>query len=226
MSTSRAPNEPILSPLSVQILLLKNAPGKHNIISPLNLRNGCRKLAPPLPTDPTRSFDYPPYIPQNLNSIWTLNFIGFTQPTSERIWKHFDLISGLPLPPTTSTTSPFVRQQERVGEGRGGSGNQEEEHDLLHVAKIFVRTRAEMSVDFNCSVNEAMESMGLGRELSDAVMNFAMDQLKGVKGGAEGMLKDTANLQDWTVAVIEKRWFSLVNLDRVIIEQQEEEDYF
>lgn len=82
-----------------------------------------------------------------------------------------------------------------------------------------------MSVDFNISVNQALESMGLDRELSDAVMNFAMDQLKGVKG-AEDMLKDTANLEGWTVAVVEKRRFSLVSLDRVIIEQQGEEECF
>lgn len=212
MSTSRIPNEPILSPLSLQLLRLRNIPGKHNIISPLNPRNGCRTLAQPLPTDPTRSFDYPPQIPEHLNSIWTLTFIGFTAATAERIWKHYDLISWLPLPSVTSTSGQ---------QARGGSRNQAEHH-LLHVAKIFVRTRAEMSVDSNFSVNQAMEWMGLGRELSDAIMNYAMDQLKGVKG-VEGMLKDTANLEGWTVAVVEKRWFSLVDLDRVIIEQGPEE---
>lgn len=79
-----------------------------------------------------------------------------------------------------------------------------------------------MSVDTNYTVNQAMEFMGLGGELEDAIMNYAMDQLKGVKG-AEKMLKDTANLEGWTVAVVEKRWFSLVDLDCVIIEQGAEE---
>lgn len=209
MSTSRLAYEPILSPLSLQILRLRNLPGKHNIISPLNHRNGCRTLAQPLPTDPTRSFDYPPQIPEHLNSIWTLNFIGFTAETAELIWKHYDLISAVPLPSTSSTSG----QQDQ----EGGAGNQHEHH-LLHVAKTHVRTRAESSVDSNSSVNQAMASMGLGKELRDAVMNYAMDQLRGVKG-AEAMLKDTANLEEWTVAVVEKRWFSLVDLDRVIIEQ-------
>lgn len=207
MSASRVANEPILSPLSLQILRLRNLPGEHNIISPLNHRNGCRALAQPLPTDPTRSFDYPAQIPEHLNSIWTLNFIGFNAATAELIWRHYDLISALPLP-STSTTS---------GQQEGGAGNQDEHH-LLHVAKTHVRTRAESSVDSNFSVNQAMGSMGLGKELRDAVMNYAMDQLGGVKG-AEGMLKDTANLEGWTIAVVEKRWFSLADLDRVIIEQ-------
>lgn len=216
MSAIRLANEPLLSPLSLQILRLRNLPGKHNIISPLNHRNGCRTLAQPLPTDPTRSFDYPPQIPEHLNSIWTLNFIGFTAETAELIWKHYDLISALPLPSTSSSTSG--QQQE----GGGAAGNQDEHH-LLHVAKTHVRTRAESSVDNNFSVNQAMGSMGLGKELRDAVMNYAMDQLRGAKG-AEGMLKDIANLEGWTVAVVEKRWFSLADLDRVIIEQETNED--
>ena len=45
-----------------------------------------------------------------------------------------------------------------------------------------------------------------------------IDHHRRVKG-AEEMLKDTANLEGWTVAVVEKRWFSLADLDRVIIAQ-------
>ena len=228
MSTSRLANEPILSPLSLQILQQRNLPGKHNIISPLNHRNGCRTLAQPLPTDPTRSFDYPPQIPEHLNSIRTLNFIGFTATTAELIWKHYDLISALPVPlpsttsssstTTTTTTTTSVQPEEGGTAAAAAAEENQVEHHLLHVAKKHIRTRAESSVDSNFSVNQAMGSMGLGNELRDAVMNYAMDQLKGVKG-AEGMLKDTANLEGWTVAVVEKRWFSLVDLDRVIIEQ-------
>lgn len=212
MSAIRVANEPLLSPLALQILRLRNLPGKHNNISPLNARNGCRTLAQPLPTDPTRSFDYPPQIPENLNSIWTLNFIGFTAETAELIWKHYDLISALPLPSTSSSSSTSGQQ------GGGLAAANQDEHHLLHVAKTHVRTRAESSVDNNFSVNQAMGSMGLGKELRDAVMNYAMDQLRGVKG-SEDMFKDITNLEGWTVAVVEKRWFSLADLDRVIIEQ-------
>lgn len=75
-----------------------------------------------------------------------------------------------------------------------------------------MRIRAERSVDSNFSVNKVMGLMGLSKELKDAVMNYAMDQLRGIKG-AEAMLNDTANLAVWTVAVVEKRWFSLADLD-------------
>lgn len=218
MSTSRLANEPLLSPLSLQILQQRNLPGKHNIISPLNHRNGCRTLAQPLPTDPTRSFDYPPQIPEHLNSIQTLNFIGFTTTTAELIWKHYGLISALPVPLSSTTSSSSTTTISSQPEEGGAAAENQVEHHLLHVAKNHIRTRAESSVDSNFSVNQAMGSMGLGNELRDAVMNYAMDQLRGVKG-AEDMLKDTANLEGWTVAVVEKRWFSLVDLDRVIIEQ-------
>lgn len=222
MSTSRGvAYVPILSPLSLQILRRKNLPGQYNVISPLNHRNGCRTLVQPLPTDPTRSFDYPPQIPEHLNSIWTLHFIGFTLETANLIWKHYDLISTLPLPSTSSssssTSTSVVHVQQQQEEETAGRNQADSEHHLLHVAKTHVRTRAENSVDKNFSVNQAMGSMGLGKELRDAVMNYAMDQLRGVQG-AESMLKDTANLQGWTVAVVEKRWISLVDLDRVIIE--------
>lgn len=219
MPTVRVANEPLLSQLSLQILSLKNLPGKHNIISPLLNLNGCRTLAQPLPTDPTRKFDYSPQIPQHLNSIWTLSFIGFTATTAGLIWQHYDLISALPTPstPSSSSTSASVSVQQK-----GGAGNQDEHH-LLHVAIMHVRIRAESSVDSNFTVNQAMVSMGLGKEMRDAVMNYAKDQLKEVKG-AEEMLKDTANLVRWTVAVVEKRWFSLADLDRVIIAQGIKED--
>ena len=219
MPTVRVANEQLLSQRSLKILSLKNLPGKHNIISPLLNLNGCRTLAQPLPTDPTRKFDYPPQIPELLNSIWTLNFIGFTATTAELIWKHYDLISALPTPSTSSSSSTSASAS---GQQEGGAGNQDEHH-LLHVAKMHVRIRAESSVDSNLTVNQAMVSMGLGKEMSNAVMNYAMDQLIGIKG-AEEMLKDTANLEGWTVAVVEKRWLSLADLDRVIIEQGTKED--
>lgn len=209
MSTLRVANEPVLSPLALQILRLKNLPGKYNMISPPNHQNGCRTLAQPLPTDPTRSFDLPPQIPEYLNSIWTLHFIGFNTPTAELIWKHYDLISSESIPWTTS--SAFNRATNQY------------DHHLLHVAKTHVRTKAEMSVDINSTVNQAMAAMGLGKELRDAVMNYALDLLRGVRG-AEGMLKDTSNLERWTIAVVEKRWSSLADLDRVIIAQGIRED--
>lgn len=222
MSTPRVANEPVLSPLSVQILRRRNLPGKYNMISPLNHHHlGCRTLAQPLPTDPTRSFDLPPQIPQYLNSIWTLHFIGFNGPTAELIWKHYDLISSesYPSTPFTSSSSSSSASNTTTVEQAGNQAD----HHLLHVAKTHVRTKAEMSVDINSTVNQAMSAMGLGKELRDAVMNYALDLLRGVEG-AEAMLKDTANLERWTTTVVEKRWFSLADLDRVIIAQGIKED--
>lgn len=209
MSSFRVANEPILSPLALQILRMKNLPGRYNMISPPNQHTGCRTLAQPLPTDPTRSFDLPPKIPEYLNSIWTLHFIGFNGPTAELIWKHYDLISSGPIPWNTVSSSSSASST--------GAGVQYD-HYLLHVAKTHVRTKAEMSVDINSTVNQAMAAMGLGKELRDAVMNYALDLLRGVRG-AELMLKDTSNLEKWTIAVVEKRWASLADLDRVIITQ-------
>lgn len=211
MSYSRVANEPVLSPLSMEILRQKNRPGKYNMISPLNHQQfGCRTLAQPLPTDPTRSFDLPPQIPEYLNSIWTLHFIGFNWPTAELIWKHYYLLSSESYPSTSSSSASNTTTVEQAGN--------QAEHHLLHVTKTHVRTNAEMSVDTNSTVNQAMSAMGLGKELRDAVMNYALDLLRGVEG-AEAMLKDTANLEGWTTAVVEKRWFSLADLDRVIIAQ-------
>lgn len=212
MSTLRVANEPVLSSLSLQILRLKNLPGKYNMISPLDHQTGCRTLAQPLPTDPTRSFDLPPQIPEYLNSIWTLRFIGFNAPTAELIWKHYDLISSESLPMVSSSASTAF-----------GQARNQAEHHLLHVAKTHLRTKAEMTMDTNCSVNQAMAAMGLGQELRDAVMNYALDLLRGVEG-ADAMLKDTTNLEGWTVAVVEKRWFSLADLDREIIRQRMKEN--
>lgn len=211
MSYFRVANEPVLSPLSVEILRRKNLPGKYNVISPLNHHLfGCRTLAQPLPTDPTRSFDLPPQIPENLNSIWTLHFIGFNWPTAELIWKHYYLISSESYASTSSSSASNTTTVEQAGN--------QADHHLLHVTKAHVRTKAEMSVDTNSTVNQAMSAMGLGKELRDAVMNYALDLLRGVEG-AEAMLKDTANLEGWTTTVVEKRWFSLADLDRVIIAQ-------
>lgn len=63
-----------------------------------------------------------------------------------------------------------------------------------------------------------MASIGLGSEFMDAVMNYAMDQLGGLKGAMK-MLKDKANLETWIIALLEKRWFSLADLDCLIIAQ-------
>lgn len=211
MSTPRVANELVLSPMSVQILRRKNLPGRYNMISPLNHHHlGCRTLAQPLPTDPTRSFDLPPQIPEYLNSIWTLHFIGFNGPTAELIWRHYDLISSESYHSTSSSSATNTTTVEQAGT--------QADHRLLHVTKKHVRTKAEMSVDINSTVNQAMSAMGLGKELRDAVMNYALDLLRGVEG-AEAMLTDTANLEGWTTTVVEKRWFSLADLDRVIIAQ-------
>ena len=211
MSIPRVANELVLSPMALQILRRKNLPGRYNMISPLNHHQlGCRTLAQPLPTDPTRSFDLPPQIPEYLNSIWTLHFIGFNGPTAELIWKHYDLISSESYPSTSSSSTSNITTVEQAGN--------QANHHLLHVTKKHVRTKAEMSVDTNSTVNQAMSAMGLGKELRDAVMNYALDLLRGVEG-AEAMLMDTANLEGWTTTVVEKRWFSLADLDRVIIAQ-------
>lgn len=50
-------------------------------------------------------------------------------------------------------------------------------------------------------------------------MNYATDQLVRLKA-TEKMLKDPANLEGWIITLIEKRWFSLVDLNRIIITQE------
>lgn len=203
-------NSTVLSHGSLQILRQKNLPGKHNVISPLNRQTGCRTLAQPLPTDPTRGFDCRPEIPQFLSSISTLNFIGFTWPTAELIWKQYVLVCSRSLSLASYSSSTTSGQE-------AGSGN-EVKHYLLHITKTHVRTKAKLSLEIDSSVNQVMASIGLVSEFRDAVMNYAMDQLGGLKG-AERMLKDTANLERWIIAVLEKRWFSLADLDRLIIAQ-------
>lgn len=210
----RVDNSTVLSHNSLQILRQKKFPGKYNIISPLNRQAGYRTLAQPLPTDLTRGFDFPPEIPQFLSSISTLNFIGFTWPSAELIWTQYVVLCSKPLPldfHSNTTTS-----------GQAAGPGNEAKHYLLHVAKTHVRTKTKISLDIGSSVDQVMASIGLVSEMKDAVMNYAMDQLGGLKG-AEKMLQDTANVEGWIITVIEKRWFSLVDLDRLIIAQRGKE---
>lgn len=210
MQTLRVDNSTVLSRVSLQILRQENLPGKYNMISSLNHNTGCLTLVQPLPTDPTRGFDCPPEIPEFLSSISTLSFIGFYWQTAELIWKQYVLICSKSLPLPSYSVSTTYGQE-------AGSENAAK-HYLLHIAIKHVRTKAKIGLDIDSSVNQIMKSIGLVSEMRDAVMNYAMDQLRGLKG-AETMLKDTANLEGWIIAVVEKRWSSLADLDRVIITQ-------